>query len=61
MIVEICKCGHVGGTKSDWNRHAEKHAEGHGACEDCDCKQYTWVGNYKRVCLGGYLHRSDNL
>ncbi len=36
----ICQCGHTGdGPNSE---HSDTFQEGHGACNECDCVQFTW-------------------
>lgn len=38
-IVEMCRCGHF---KSDHSKGHLGIAEGHGACNKCDCRKFTW-------------------
>lgn len=44
-IVEMCTCGHPQ-TMHKPSVHnvngARLEVEGHGACGECDCQQYTW-------------------
>ena len=39
---ELCKCGHLGGMSSN-GLHSDRYQKGHGKCNECDCKQFTWV------------------
>jgi len=41
-LFEMCDCGHFGG-ESPNNVHATQFQNGHGACSDCECKQFTWT------------------
>ena len=41
-LFEMCDCGHFGG-ESPNNVHDDQFQHGHGACSDCDCKQFTWT------------------
>lgn len=42
---EMCDCGHFGGhSPSTHNGHQPHFQEGHGGCNNCECKQFTWVG-----------------
>ena len=43
---EMCSCGHFGGNSQGKQQHQPNFQYGHGGCtcEDCDCKQFTWVG-----------------
>lgn len=38
-IVEMCRCGHF---KSDHSKGHLGIAEGHGPCNKCDCRKFTW-------------------
>ena len=41
---ELCKCGHLGGmSPNGCNSHSDRYQKGHGKCNECDCKQFTWV------------------
>jgi len=35
---ELCECNHLR------SQHWDTLAKGHGACEVCKCKQFTWSG-----------------
>ncbi len=42
--TEICTCGHFGGsTSEDKNQHDDHFQQGHGACRNCECAQFTWT------------------
>jgi len=41
-MYEMCSCGHLGGENCNGG-HANKIQEGHGKCNQCNCKQFTWV------------------
>ena len=35
-FAELCYCGHLR------SEHANRFAKGHGKCQQCECKQFTW-------------------
>ena len=41
-MYEMCSCGHLGGENCNGG-HANRFQEGHGKCNQCNCKQFTWV------------------
>ena len=42
---EMCDCGHFGGMSPEsHNGHQARFQQGHGACNNCECKQFTWIG-----------------
>ena len=41
-MFEICECGHFGGM-SPTSAHRDRIQAGHGACNECECKQFTWL------------------
>ena len=43
ILYEVCDCGHFGGL-SIQEEHDSRFQKGHGACSECDCVQFTWVG-----------------
>ena len=43
VLHEVCDCGHFGGM-SEHGEHDSHFQKGHGACNECDCVQFTWVG-----------------
>ena len=42
-MYEMCDCGHFGG-ESPNSMHIDRFQNGHGACRECKCSQFTWVG-----------------
>jgi hypothetical protein len=45
VLYEMCSCGHFGGSSpSTHNEHKPNFQEGHGACNNCSCIWFTWVG-----------------
>jgi len=42
-MYEMCDCGHFGG-ESPNSMHVDRFQNGHGACRECKCPQFTWVG-----------------
>jgi len=42
-MYEMCNCGHFGGMSPN-SMHKQRYQEGHGACRECECSQFTWVG-----------------
>ena len=49
-MYEMCSCGHLGGENcsdlsdaSVFRGHANLIEEGHGKCNQCDCKHFHWV------------------
>ena len=41
-MYELCDCGHFGGM-SPVSSHVNRFQAGHGECNDCECKQFTWI------------------
>ena len=41
-MYELCECKHFGGMSPN-SSHVDKIQAGHGACSECDCRQFTWV------------------
>tara|TARA_B100000949_G_scaffold202524_1_gene191066 strand:+ start:126 stop:338 length:213 start_codon:yes stop_codon:yes gene_type:complete len=41
-MYELCECKHFGGMSPN-SSHVDRFQAGHGACTECDCKQFTWV------------------
>ena len=41
-MFEMCECGHLGGMSPN-SAHTNRFQAGHGACNDCECKQFTWI------------------
>jgi hypothetical protein len=42
-MYEMCDCGHFGG-ESPNSMHLDDLHHGHGACRECKCPQFNWVG-----------------
>ena len=41
-MYELCDCGHFGGMSPN-GLHESTFQKGHGQCNDCECKQFTWT------------------
>ncbi len=41
---EMCDCGHFGGRSNAKRQHENRIEIGHGACKECHCPQFTWIG-----------------
>ena len=41
-MYELCDCGHFGGASPN-SLHQNTFQDGHGQCNECNCKQFTWT------------------